>query len=60
MCEARKQSQVDPGRFRFGIWKNFSMERVAKCWNVLPREVVEFPSPKAFKRHVDVALRNMV
>ena len=42
------------------IRKNFFTERVVKCWNRLPREVVESPSLEGFRRHVDVALRYVV
>lgn len=36
------------------------MERVVKQWNRLPVEVVELSSPKVFKRHVGMALRDIV
>ena len=36
------------------IRKNVFSERVVMHWNRLPREVVEAPSQKVLKKHVDL------
>lgn len=36
-----KQPQIASGRFALGIGKDFFAEWVLRCWNSLPKEVLE-------------------
>lgn len=47
-------------KVRLSMWKIFFMESVVNHRNRLPMEVVESPSLKVSKRHVDVMLIDMV
>ena len=42
------------------IRKKFYSERMVMHWHRLPKEVVESLALEVFKKHVGVALRNMV
>ena len=47
------------GRIRLNIrWKSFT-KRVVRCWNRLPREVVDAPSLEVFKAQLDGALGSL-
>jgi len=48
------------GRFRLVVKGKFFTRRVVRCWNGLPREVVDTPSLEVFKAMLDGALGNLV
>ena len=48
------------GRFRLDVRGKFLTLRVVRCWNRLPREVVDAPSLEVFKARWDGALGSLV
>ena len=48
------------GRFRLHVTGRFFTVRVMRCWNRLPREVVDAPSLEVFKARLDGALGSLV
>ena len=52
--------KLKEGRFRWDVSGKFFTRRVVRCWNGLPREVVDAPSLEVFKGRLDEALGNLV
>ena len=49
------------GRFRLDVRGSFFFtERVVRCWNRLPREIVDVPFPEMFKARLYGALCNLI
>jgi len=42
------------------IRKEFLTQRALRCWNSLPREVVDAPSLEVFKARLDGALGSLI
>ena len=48
--------KLKEGRFKLDFRGKFFTEKVVRCWNRLPREVVDAPSLEVFKARGDGAL----
>jgi len=61
-CDRRSSNgfKIGEGIFRLDIKKNIFTMRVVGLWNLLPREVVDAPSPETFKVRLDGAPSNVV
>ena len=54
------ECKLKEGRFRLDVRGKFFTMRVVRCWNRLPREVVDAPSLEVFKARLDAALDSLV
>ena len=52
--------KLKEGRFRLDVRGMFFTEEVVRCWNRLPREVVDALSLEVFKARLDGALGSLV
>ena len=48
------------GKFRLDVRGKFFTEKLVRCWNRLPREVVDALSLQVFKARLDGALGNLI
>jgi len=55
-----KGHKLKPRKFRLNMRRNFFPLRVTEHWNRLPREVVESPSLKILKTHLDEVLYSLL
>ena len=60
-CRTRGNGfKLREGRCRLDVWGKFFTMRVARCWNRLPKEVVDALFLEMFKPRLDGALGNLV
>ena len=52
--------KLEEGRLKLDVRGKFFTERVVKCWNRLPREVVDAPSLEVFRARLDGALGSLL
>ena len=52
--------KLKEGRLRLDVWGNLFTERVVRCWDTLPREVVDVLSLEVFKASLHGAMSNLI
>ena len=52
--------KMKEGRFKLDIRGKFFTKRAVRCWNRLPREVVDAPSLEMFKAMLDGDLGSLI
>jgi len=52
--------KLKEGRFRLDAGGKFFTMRMVRCWNRLPRDVVDAPSLEVFKARLDGGLGSLV
>ena len=52
--------KLKEGRFRLDVRSKFFTQRMVRCWNRLPREVVDALYLEVFKARLDGALGNLI
>ena len=56
----RNGFKLKEGRFGLDVRGKLFTERVVRCWNALPRDLVDAPSLEVFKARLDGALGNLI
>jgi len=52
--------RLKEGRFSLEVRRKFFTERVVRCWNRLPREVVDAPFLEGFMARLNEALGSLI
>ena len=62
VCDGTRGNEVklEEGRSRLDVREKFFTERLVRCWNRLPRDIVDAPALEVFKARLDEALHNLI
>ena len=52
--------KLKEGRFRLEVRRKFFTQRMVRCWNRLPREVVDAPPLETFRVRLDGSLGSLI